>query len=113
MPGRSSKSKGSSRSKNDSAVRTTLTTIAVLATCAIIGIVIYLCVRNDSPGHHPRPPHPRPPHPRPPHPRPPHPRPPHHNHQIGGQTDKHGCLKGAGESWCHNQQRCVSPHEEC
>ena len=32
---------------------------------------------------------------------------------IGGQTDAHGCLKGAGYSWCKPLKQCIGPGIEC
>lgn len=31
---------------------------------------------------------------------------------IGGDKDGHGCLVGAGYSWCESTQKCVRPWEE-
>lgn len=31
---------------------------------------------------------------------------------VGGQTDEHGCLVGAGYSWSEEKQACVRPWEE-
>ncbi|MFA5643834.1 MAG: hypothetical protein WC949_04705 [Candidatus Paceibacterota bacterium] len=31
---------------------------------------------------------------------------------IGGDTDAHGCLIGAGYSWCQAKQKCLRPWEE-
>ena len=31
---------------------------------------------------------------------------------IGGQMDAHGCLVGAGYSWCDKRQSCIRPWEE-
>ena len=31
---------------------------------------------------------------------------------IGGETDEHGCLIGAGYSWCESKQKCIREWEE-
>ena len=32
---------------------------------------------------------------------------------IGGQTDSHGCLSGAGYAWCSALGKCVGPGHPC
>jgi len=34
------------------------------------------------------------------------------NQLIGGQQDDHGCLSGAGYSWCEAKQKCIRIWEE-
>ena len=31
---------------------------------------------------------------------------------IGGETDEHGCLIGAGYQWCESKQKCIRIWEE-
>ena len=31
---------------------------------------------------------------------------------IGGDKDAHGCLMGAGYSWCEGKNKCLRPWEE-
>ena len=32
---------------------------------------------------------------------------------IGGETDNHGCLSGAGYAWCNALGKCVGPGHPC
>ncbi len=31
---------------------------------------------------------------------------------IGGQKDEHGCLIGAGYTWCESKEKCIKSWEE-
>ena len=70
--------------------------IVVLLIVAIVFIVIDVTKSNKShhPHHHPFPP----------------PTPSRNN--IGGNTDRHGCLTSAGYKWCKKKMRCIRPWEE-